>query len=90
MDHALDFLFTRSSSVPRTERLNSANAAKLREAHTVEYYSECGWHCATGFDSEKRVTVMVHAGSREEIIRAINPDLDQGSAYDRIRNVLRG
>lgn len=83
MEHAIGFLLT-GSSVPRTEPLNSQNAAKLRAAHAVEYYQECGWCCATGFDAEKRITVMVHAASFEAIHREVNPDYGVNSPYKRL------
>jgi hypothetical protein len=74
-------LFTSSTSCPRTEPLTDATAARLRAAHYVETYRECGWHCATGFDEQDRVVVMVHAGSATALERALHPERTARSAY---------
>jgi hypothetical protein len=66
MIHSIEFLLI-ASSTPRTERLTAESAQKLRDAAYVERYQECGWSCATGFDSQNRVTVMVHANSKAEL-----------------------
>ena len=69
IEHSIQFLFT--SSVSTTEPLTDKSAEKLRAAHHVERYHECGWACITGFDKDQRVTVMVHANSDEAIDRAL-------------------
>lgn len=70
VDHALGFLLTGTSS-GGTRHLDTETAKILRESARVERYQECGWFCATGFDAQGRVTVMVHANSAYEISIAL-------------------
>lgn len=66
IEHAIDFLLNRSSSVPSTVKLTTESIALLKRADSISRFQECGWSYAMGFKG-RDVLVTVQANSQEEI-----------------------